>query len=333
MEGCTVLGALSVTAGVRDALTIVHGPSGCAHHNFSLLHATLQQDEVQRVPRVVSTDLTEDDIIFGGEGALEDTIRNAQKEDISGIFVLTTCIVDTIGDDAAALCRKTWEVPVVHIPAAGFLGGGFNRGMHNALLALAERGRKQEKIVGAVNLIGEKNLEYEVDENFAEISRLLGNLGATIHLRFIRDVTMSELEEVSRSSLNILREPEITPLGNHLERRFRTPFVDRFPQGFSGTLSFLTDVSLFLGFDSEEIQNEEAERQEKIRESFGDIAGLEVSFGDHPQTSFLTEMAGLLDFRIGREGIALPVPVPEPVGTKGVERLFHQWRRTIRAAL
>ncbi|MDD4252108.1 MAG: oxidoreductase, partial [Methanoculleus horonobensis] len=35
-EGCTLTGALSVLTEVRDAVSVIHGPAGCTHHNFSL---------------------------------------------------------------------------------------------------------------------------------------------------------------------------------------------------------------------------------------------------------------------------------------------------------
>jgi len=54
-EGCTLTGALSVLTEVRDAVCIIHGPAGCAHHNFSLLHATLFSNDRLEVPRLLST--------------------------------------------------------------------------------------------------------------------------------------------------------------------------------------------------------------------------------------------------------------------------------------
>ena len=68
--GCTLTGALSVTTHVCDAITLVHGPAGCTHHNFSLLHATSLDNDHVSLPPLVSTGLSETDVIFGGEGAL-----------------------------------------------------------------------------------------------------------------------------------------------------------------------------------------------------------------------------------------------------------------------
>jgi Nitrogenase molybdenum-iron protein, alpha and beta chains len=333
MEGCTVLGALSVTISVRDALTIVHGPSGCAHHNFSLLHATLQADEAPRFPRILSTNLLEDDLIFGGEETLEKAIQSAQSEDVRGIFVLNTCVVDTIGDDTAAVCRKPWEMPVIYLPSAGFLGGGFNKGMLYALQTISRYGSPGEAIPLTATLIGEKNLEYEVEENSSEVARLLDLLGVRVRFRFIRNIRTEDIAEVSRSALNILREPELSPVGRLLSLRYGTPYLDSFPVGFEGTLRFLEDVARILHRDPLEALEREREHQREVRSRFSDLAGDRVTFGGHSISPFCAGLAREVGLILDGAGVLLPVPVPDPVGTRGAERLLHRWRRIIHSHL
>jgi nitrogenase molybdenum-iron protein alpha/beta subunit len=333
MEGCTILGALSVTTSVGDALTIIHGPSGCAHHNFSLLHATLQASSEPRFPRILSTNLSEDDIIFGGEESLEETIRIAQSADVQGIFVLNTCVVDTIGDDSAAICRRSWPVPVIYLPAAGFLGGGFNKGMLYALQTISRQGVLKDTLPLSVTLIGEKNLEFEVEENYQEVTRLLAALGLSVQLRFIRNIHMADIPEIARAALNILREPELTPVGRLLSLRYNTPFCNSFPLGFSGTLRFLDDVARFLHIESKEAKEKEQKHQEEICTHFSDLQGIGITFGQQPVSPCCADLVRQTGLVLQKDGILLPVPVPDPVGTRGAERLLHRWRRSIHAAV
>jgi nitrogenase molybdenum-iron protein alpha/beta subunit len=333
MEGCTVLGALSVTTSVRDALTIIHGPSGCAHHNFSLLHATLQASSEPRFPRILSTNLSEDEIIFGGEETLEKTITRAQSEDAGGIFVLNTCVVDTIGDDTAAICRKSWKLPVIYLPAAGFLGGGFNKGMLYALQTISRQGAMGEAVPLSATVIGEKNLEYEVDENYQEVVRLLKLLGVQVRFRFIRNIRVGEIPEIARSALNILREPELAPMGQLLSLRFGTPYLDSFPVGFEGTLLFLEAVARSLHIESAEVLKRERERQEEISARFADLRGVGITFGKQPISPCCADLVSRTGLMLREDGIPLPVPIPDPVGTRGTERLLHRWRRIIHANL
>ncbi|MDD4138098.1 MAG: nitrogenase component 1, partial [Methanoregula sp.] len=137
LGGCTLTGAISVTSHIRDAVTIVHGPKGCSHHNVSLLHATWLDNDHAVLPELVSTGLSETEVIFGGEETLRRAIGHAAGRNIHAIFVLSTCIVQTIGDDVEAVCAEEYGIPVIPVPTAGFLGGSFQDGMNNALVTLA----------------------------------------------------------------------------------------------------------------------------------------------------------------------------------------------------
>ncbi len=332
--GCTLTGALSVTSAVRDCISIVHGPSGCAHHNFSLLHATaLDQDSVP-VPHVRSTGLSEEEIIFGGESALERAIRRAADENPGMIAVLTTCVSETIGDDARAVAAGDWGVPVVAVPTAGFLGGDFEQGVAKALLSLADlAGPAVASDKPCATLVGEKNLEYEVDQHYLEIRRLLGMLGIETGNRFVRETSVAEIRQLGGGGLNILRDRALVPVGKALSDRFHTPCIEEFPAGFAGTLSFLEKAGSIFGIDSGDAIGRERELQQKIIADFSDLRGCPVSFGEawpcnDPAIRELICLFGLYE---KQDGCRLSVPVPFPVGTGGAKRLLHRWRRAINA--
>jgi len=244
--GCTLTGALAVTTGVKDAVTIIHGPPGCAHHNFSLLHATILDNDCMIIPTVMSSGMTEREVIFGGEDVLMSAIRQAASGDPGIIFILSTCIAETIGDDVSAVARNTGDMVCV-VPTGGFLGGDFETGFSQALIALSNLARPVINVnehikehSGSVNLIGEKNLEYEVMENFLEVRRLVSLLNLTINLRFAHDITCADIALLPLASVNILREPALSPVGDHLRSEFGTPFIDSFPMGISGTTRSFT---------------------------------------------------------------------------------------------
>jgi nitrogenase molybdenum-iron protein alpha/beta subunit len=334
-EGCTLTGALSVTTQVEDAVTVVHGPAGCAHHNFSLLHAVMADQGRLRLPSVVSTDLGERDVIFGGEEALERTVRRAADGGAAAVFVLTTCIAGTIGDDVSSVCAADFGVPVVPVPTSGFLGGVFTDGLHAALKALAGAADPAPAPAGTVTIIGEKNLEFEVEENYSEVERLLAALGVDIGLRFVRDVRFADLGRVGAGRLNILREPALVPVGEALKERFGTPYISSFPIGMEGSISFLKDVGSALGVPSADAVAVEEERQEKMIASFADMKG--AAFSPGPMSLHAVEYAPVrrvmeaLDLKADTGGAGLALPYSPPVGTAGIRRLLHRWRRQIHA--
>jgi nitrogenase molybdenum-iron protein alpha/beta subunit len=323
-----------VTTQVKDTVTIVHGPKGCTHHNFSLLHATGLDNDQVTIPDLISTGLSECDIIFGGEGALERTLDAVAERHVAGIFVLSTCIVDTIGDDVAAVCRRHSKVPVIPVPTAGFLGGTFQNGVNNALNAIADTAEPCKKNQ-CVNIIGEKNLEYEVDENYAEVTRLLAALGIPVNLRFLRDCSLADVSRLGAARLNILRDDDLCPVGERLQQRFDTPFIPSFPGGLSGTISFLEAVAGSFGVNSERAVREEKILQEEILCEFRDISGTSITF-DHQGIAsdalrVAREVAGRIAVTIDGDDCVVPLPLSPPVGTTGIRRMLHRWRRAIHA--
>jgi nitrogenase molybdenum-iron protein alpha/beta subunit len=332
--GCTLTGALSVTTHVRDAASIIHGPKGCAHHNLSLLHATGLDNDIAVIPDLVSSALAESDIVFGGEEALARAIHAVCERDVSTVFVLSTCIVDTIGDDVEAVCSRGFPVPVIPIKTAGFLGGNFQDGVNNALIALATLAEPVEKDL-RVNIIGEMNLEYEVEENYAEVVRLLTLLGLNTGVRFVHNISLDEISDLGAARLNILRDPSLVPVGEHLRSRFGTPYVPSFPTGLSDTLSFIRTVAGSCGIDGRRAAGIEQALQAEILADFADLEDSRAVFCgpvmDPVSSGAAQEAADALHIRVGCGRDARQLPVHPVVGTAGVRRMLHRWRRSLHA--
>lgn len=332
--GCTLTGALSVTTQVLHAASVIHGPKGCAHHNFSLFHATLLDNEQAALPDLVSSALGESDIIFGGEDALARSIRSACRRDVPAVFVLSTCIVATIGDDVEAVCGRDWPVPVIPVPTAGFFGGTFQDGVNSALIALADFSRPTTA-GPCVNIIGEKNLEYEVDENYAEVVRILTLLKLPVGIRFVHNLSLDDIQALGAARLNILRDPSLVPVGDRLRQRFGTPYVPSFPTGLSDTLAFISSVAEACSVDAKRALEIEQALQAEVLADFADIGDAQGVFcglvTDPGSSRAAREAADALHIRIRGNGDAHPLPVHPVVGTSGVRRMLHRWRRAIHA--
>jgi nitrogenase molybdenum-iron protein alpha/beta subunit len=312
----------------------LHGPQGCAHHNFSLFHTTALEHDALLVPAILSSGLLEKEIIFGGEEALERTLEDAVSRSPACIFVLSTCIADTIGDDVGAVCRTNKKIPVIVVPTAGFLGGVFQNGVNNALGALLSIADPCSKD-GTVNIIGEKNLEYDVEENFSEVSRLLDALGLGVNVRFVRRASPDDLAGLGKASVNILRDSGVSPVGSRLYTRFKTPIIPSFPGGFSGTIRFLERAGTVCEVSFRTAVAEERSNQEEILAEFSDLRGACIALDSRthpdPGISDLQEIASALRMKVTRDGCRVPLPGSSPVGTAGIRRLLHRWRRAIRA--
>jgi hypothetical protein len=186
-----------------------------------------------------------------------------------------------------------------------------------------------------VNIIGEKNLEYEVEENFAEVTRLLTALGIPVNLRFVRDCSMTDITRVGAARLNILRDDDLRPVGERLRQRFATPFIPSFPVGLAGTIGFLESVADSFGVKYLRAVREETVLQEEILTEFNDITGTSIAIDpalkDSATFKLACEVADQIDITIDRDGCMVPLEISPPVGTTGVMRMLHRWRRAIHA--
>ncbi|WFN33739.1 nitrogenase component 1 [Methanogenium sp. S4BF] len=335
-EGCTVMGVLSVSAFLTDAVTLIHGPDGCTHINTSLLHTTLAEHDIFRIPEIVSTGLGEDEIIFGGEDALHDALTAVCGEDPAAVVVASTCVSETIGDDVAGICSQPWDCPVIYVPSSGFLGGTFTDGYTSTLTALSSfipspspAGRNR----GTVNIIGEKNLEFEAEDNFQEVSRILGMLGLEVNIRYVRDITVADIERFGDAGLTLFREDTSGILGRHFNACTGIPSLPEFPVGLTATLQFIRDAARLTGRDSTEAVHAEEERQAALADEFSDLAGEYVTFDSFgfqsAEMDMFAEVAEAVGIRVAEEGTVIPIPFCMPVGTLGLRRMLRQWRRFI----
>lgn len=351
LEGCTVIGALTVTSFVTDAATIVHGPAGCAHQSASMIQSAMLYNECYDIPEIFTSDMSEEEIIFGGEERLKETIREIIADGrYRAIFVIGTCISDTIGDDIETVCRNAsaeYNIPIIPIDASGFLGGSFEKGFISAIRGVTElipprRTKAETQEAPAepepktVNIIAEKNLEYEVDENFAEIKRLLSLLGADVNTRIARRTTVADIARFNNAALNIIRDDPTGAISAHIKSVSDIPVIGAFPTGLSGTIEFLKDAGRLMNLDEAVIDaavSSELKNQEEMLKRFADLKGKKVSFDlfgfQKSDSAFLDEIAERAGLKIDVDGPAIMIPFYTPIGTAGVKQMLVQWRRFI----
>lgn len=334
-SGCSVSGALSVSAFIKDAASIVHGPAGCAHQASSLFHSTMIANDRFDIPDIYTSGLLENEIIFGGEGRLNESIHETLSYNPSAIFVIGTCISETIGDDIDSVCMEEWGIPVINLNTSGFLGDSFGSGFLNAIKGASEFIRPCEERTLTANIIGEKNLEFEVEENFAEIRRLLDLLGIDVNIRFVRNITVEEAGNFSKGSINIFREDPSGALTHFFFEKTGLPSIPEFPTGARDTLRFLKETGTLLDLPFEEAVESETEYQYSVFEEFSDLRDEKIAFDSfgfqNAEMPFFAEIAENIGIKVDPDGAVIPTPFTAPVGTEGIRRLLREWRRFFNA--
>ena len=114
MRGCAYAGCKGVVLGpTRDVLQITHGPIGCAFYSWLTRRNQTKpytDDAPNFMPYAMSTDMQDENIIFGGEKKLKKAIQEAiDLFHPKAIGIFATCPVGLIGDDIHAVCREMEE--------------------------------------------------------------------------------------------------------------------------------------------------------------------------------------------------------------------------------
>ena len=116
MRGCSYAGCKGVVLGpTRDIVNITHGPIGCGFYSWLTRRNQTQpptEDSENYMMYCFSTDMNENDIVFGGMNKLKQAIREAYEMfKPRGIAIFSTCPVGLIGDDVHAVAREMKETP------------------------------------------------------------------------------------------------------------------------------------------------------------------------------------------------------------------------------
>lgn len=250
LHGCTLGGAFNVTGQVKDCLSVMHSPAGCAYMSIDGLMSIGTRGgmsgQSHLLPNLLSTSIGEDDVVFGGERHLEELIREAHRRlRPRAFFLITSCPVSIIGDNWDQVVSKLLKdgIRVVSIQTEGIIGGDYQKGMINAYAALAKEFIDPEVAAeeGHVNVVGERNTSKFADRNFAAMKEIFDALGLRVNCRFIRDTTTQELQNFLRGSLSILAANDsLCAELRKILSDYGGEFFDRsFPIGFEETKVFV----------------------------------------------------------------------------------------------
>lgn len=246
-RACVYCGARVVLNPITDAYHIVHGPIGCASYTWDIRGSLSSGEDLYR--NSFSTDLREEDVIFGGEKRLTAAIEGImENHNPKLIFVYATCIVGVIGDDVQAICKqaeKKYGIPVIPVMAPGFSGNkskGYKLAC-NALMDLFSRNVAKEKVKG-INILGDFNLSGEM----WIIKNYLKEIGVEVVSEITGDASIERLKNASSASYNVVQcAGSMTYLAKRMEADFNIPFVKISFVGMEDTKNSLLRIAALFG--------------------------------------------------------------------------------------
>lgn len=227
-ESCAFDGAAIVLMPIADAAHVVHGPINCAGNAWEGRGVHSTAGDLHR--RGFTTDLSELDIVYGGEKRLEATVREVvAAEKPAAVFVYATCVTGLIGEDIDATCKHLSAelvVPVIPVNAPGFVGPK-NLGNRVAGEVLLEHviGTAEPESTSPtdITLIG----EYNVAGDLGLIEPLLAECGIRVLSHVTGNARFEEIRHAHRSKLAaVVCSRALINVASTLSRRYAMPSIE-----------------------------------------------------------------------------------------------------------
>ncbi|MBE9003275.1 MULTISPECIES: nitrogenase iron-molybdenum cofactor biosynthesis protein NifE [unclassified Nostoc] len=246
---CAFDSAMITLVPITDAAHVVHGPSGCAASIWGS-HSSLSSGSMLYKIRF-SSDIDENDIIFGGAKKLYKGILELQRRyKPAAVFVYSTCITALIGDDIEGVCKDATEktgIPTIPVHCPGFIG---NQNLGNRVAGEA----MLSHVIGTaepdtttpydINLIG----EYNIAGAIWNVLPLLEKLGIRVLAKITGDTIYKEVCYAHRAKLNvILSSKALINMAKRMEKQYGIPYIEESIYGIEQINECLRNIAAKLG--------------------------------------------------------------------------------------
>lgn len=255
MRGCTYAGCKGVIMGpTRDIVNLVHGPIGCSFYAWLTRRNQTDAgtDGANYINYCFSTDMQEQDIIFGGEKKLAEAVQEIYDlMHPKSIAIFATCPVGLIGDDihtiAKNMKKKLGDCNVYAFSCEGYKGVSQSAGHHIANNQVFRHivGEDDTPTEGEfkINLLG----EYNIGGDGFEIDRILKKCGITNIATFSGNSTYEQFATAHQADLNaVMCHRSINYVADMLETKFGIPWVKVNFIGANATAKSLRKIAAYF---------------------------------------------------------------------------------------
>jgi nitrogenase molybdenum-iron protein beta chain len=324
-KACQPLGAILAAVGFEGTLPFVHGSQGCVAYFRS--HFTRHFKEPFSA---VSSSMTEDAAVFGGQNNLIDGLANSYSlYKPKMIAVCTTCMAEVIGDDlqafitnakAAGSVPQEFPVPYAHTPS--FVGShitGYDN-MMKGILSNLTKDHKAPTTNGKINFI--PGFETYIG-NLREVKRIASLLGVNYTLladnsdyldspndgeyRMYQGGTTLEdgADSINAEATIAFQAYSTVKTREYIEKDWKQPTSVVRPVGIRGTDEFLIKLSALTGKPiPKELEEERGRAVDALTDSQAWLHGKRVALYGDPDL-----VIGLVQFllEIGAEPVHILV--------------------------
>ena len=246
--GCAFDGAKIALQPIVDVAHLVHGPIACEGNSWDNRHALSSGQQTYRLG--FTTDISELDVIYGGEKRLYKAIRQIiERYDPPAVFVYQTCVTALIGDDVEAVCKAAaakFGKPVIPIDAPGFAGvkNLGNKLAGEALLDHVIGTREPEYTTPCdINIIGEYNLSGEL----WQVKPLLDAMGVRVLACISGDARYNEVASSHRAKASMMVcSKAMINVARKMQERYGIPYFEGSFYGIGDMSDSLRQIARLL---------------------------------------------------------------------------------------
>jgi nitrogenase molybdenum-iron protein alpha chain len=233
-RGCSYAGCKGVVLGpTRDIINLTHGPIGCGFYSWLTRRNQTRPkgpDDHNFMTYCFSTDMQENEIIFGGEKKLKEAIQEAYDTfHPKAIAIFATCPVGLIGDDVHSVAREMkakLEINVFGFSCEGYKGVSQSAGHHIANNGIFTHvvGLDDEIREGKyrINLLG----EYNIGGDAFEIDRIFEGCGITVVSTFSGNSSYDYFKNSHTADLNLVMcHRSINYVAEMMETKYGIPWI------------------------------------------------------------------------------------------------------------
>lgn len=288
---CPLFGAILALRQIEEAAMLVVGTDECTFYSKSMVLSS--GDFGPDAERCFSLILDHTDVSFGCREKLAEALSQIRREtDCRIIFVITTCIVELIGDDLDSICANLeeelgLELPVVH--TEHFKCENHLPGMERVLSACLHLMRADVSAAqtGGVNLLGHRHAGFEQ----SELAEFLRQAGVEVKLVLPSACRIEQLRAAPLAKLNIVTDAIGLPLARAMKERFGTAYIwfDRFVNPATISAAYEKLASELCADDAakyRQLSLQFAERRQAVRareaELSARLSGISYIYGNTP---------------------------------------------------
>ncbi|WP_059369186.1 nitrogenase component 1 [Treponema endosymbiont of Eucomonympha sp.] len=251
------IGAMQTVVAIPKAVPVLHSGPGCGTMVAGFFERSTGYSGGNTAP---CTNVSENEVIFGGVQKLEELIRHTYqvlKSDLQ--VVLTGCTSAIVGDDVQQVAKQFAEAgrPLVFAETAGFKGTNYESHsvVVNAVIdqfadKYADRAAPRDpKLVNLFASIPYQDPFWK--GNLEEYKRLIEGIGLRVNVLFGPCSTgIAEWKTVPQAAFSVLISPWYgLPIVQHLEEKYGQPYF-RFPYvpiGGNESSRFLRELAVYAG--------------------------------------------------------------------------------------